>query len=430
MSEFKTIHDCVHRSIKLGGVRRELLELPELQRLANIKQLGLAYLVFPGANHTRLEHSIGTSYVAERIAHALGLPDDEIKLVSTAALLHDVGHGPFSHTLEGVIYRRKGVEHMDITKGIITGEYDIIGEEKRKMLGEERRIQEVLEKHDLKPDCVAELVKETRHVFNWELMSYSREKNKYLTQIIHGPFDADQVDYLLRDAYYTGVAHGTIDFDRLLNTVALESGELCFHRKGLTAIEGMLVARALMYSSVYFHKTVRIAETMLARCVENIGEIKENIQNLVDAELMEYLMRKNERTRKAMVSIRYRKLFKKVYAKNARELSDVERDRLYEISKDWRKRREAEERIARMSKAGEGNVIVDIPIPELLLSEPRIDKTDVKILTENNKPMLSKLSPLAEALRIRNVVDWVVMVSAHPKYREDVEKVVERGLFG
>ncbi|MEM3445061.1 MAG: HD domain-containing protein, partial [Thermoplasmata archaeon] len=235
---------------------------------------------------------------------------------------------------------------------------------------------------------------------------------------------------LLRDAYYTGVAHGTIDFDRLLNTVALENGELCFHRKGVTAIEGMLVARALMYSSVYFHKTVRIAETMLARAVESLDEIEENIQNFVDAELMEYLMRKNERTRKTMVAIRYRKLFKRVYAKNAMELEDAEREALYEISKDWRKRKEAEERIARMSKAGSGNVLIDIPIPELLLSEPRIDKTEVKILSEEGTPaLLSKLSPLAEALRIRNVVDWVVMVSCHPKYRHDVEKVVERGLY-
>lgn len=429
MGEFKTIHDCVHRSIKLGGVRKELLELPELQRLANIKQLGLAYLVFPGANHTRLEHSIGTSYVAERIAQALGLDNEEIKLVSVAAMLHDVGHGPFSHTLENVLYRSKGVEHMDITRGIITGDYDVIGEEKREILGEDRRLPDVLEKHGLEPKRVAELVKETRTLFNWELMSYTKEKNKYLKQIIHGPFDADQVDYLLRDAYYTGVAHGVIDFDRLLNTISLENGELCFHRKGITAIEGMLVARALMYSSVYFHKTVRIAETMLARAVESLEEIEENIQNFVDAELMEYLMRKNERTRRTIVSIRYRKLFKKVYAKNAMELSDEEREALYEISKDWKKRREAEERIARMSKAGNGNVLIDIPIPELLLSEPRIDKTEVKVLTENGVMMLSKLSPLGEALRIRNVVDWVVMVSCHPKYREDVERVVERGLF-
>ncbi|MCX8174353.1 MAG: HD domain-containing protein [Thermoplasmata archaeon] len=430
MGEFKTVHDSVHHSIKIGGVRKELLELPELQRLASIKQLGLAYLVFPGANHTRLEHSIGTSYVAERIAAALGLPEEEIKLVSVAAMLHDVGHGPFSHTLEGVLYRSKGVEHMDITKGIITGEYDVIDGEKRRMLEDERRVPDVLEKYGLSPERVAGLVKETRHVFNWELMSYAAEKTKYLNQIIHGPFDADQVDYLLRDAYYTGVAHGTIDFDRLLNTVALENGEVCFHRKGIAAIEGMLVARALMYSSVYFHKTVRIAETMLARAVEGIGEIEENIQNFVDAELMEYLMRKAERTRKTMVAIRYRKIFKKVYARNARELGDEEREALYEISKDWHRRKEAEERIARMSKVDSGNVIIDIPIPELLLSEPRIDKTEVRVLTDSGATMLSKLSPLAEALRIRNVVDWVVMVSCHPKYRQDVERVVERGLFG
>ncbi|MGB9635740.1 MAG: HD domain-containing protein [Thermoplasmata archaeon] len=429
MSAWKTVQDCVHRSIKLDGVRKELLELPELQRLANIKQLGLAYLVFPGANHTRLEHSLGTSYVAERIGSAIGLDPEESRLVSVAAMLHDVGHGPFSHTLESVLFRRKGMEHMDITKGIITGKYDIVGSAVRKELGETRSVPEVLEKYGIKPEKVAELVKETISVYNWERMMYHEEGTKYLNSLIHGPFDADQVDYLLRDSYYTGVAHGTIDFDRLLNTIQIENGELCIHKKGLSAIEGMLVARGLMYSSVYFHKTVRIAETMLARTVENCKDIEEDVQNFVDAELMEYLMRKNERTRKTMLAIRFRKLFKKVYAKNANELSPDQKEALYKISKNADRRHETEERIARMAGIPDGEIIIDIPIPELLLSEPRIDKTEVKIVWDGGSAMLSKLSPLAEALRIRNVVDWVVMVSCNPKYRIDVEKVVERGLF-
>jgi len=318
------------------------------------------------------------------------------------------------------------MEHMDITKGIITGEYDIIGEEKRRIIGEQRRIVDVLEKHGLKPENVAELVKENRHLFDWERISYTKGKS-YLSQIINGPFDADQIDYLLRDSYYTGVAHGTIDFDRLLNTILLSNGQLCIHRKGLPAIEGLLVARALMYSSVYFHKTVRIAETMLARAVENSN--CQGIEKFVDGELLEYLLSLNGHTREVVLSIRYRKLFKKVYARNARELSESQKEVLYEISKDWHKRREAEERIARMAGARPGDVIIDIPIPELLLSEPRIDKTEVMVVSEQGTAPLSKLSPLAEALRIRNVVDWVVMVSCNPKNIGDVEKVVERGLF-
>lgn len=431
MQNYKIIQDCVHRNIKLDALRKDLLELPELQRLANIKQLGLAYLVFPGANHTRLEHAIGTSYVASRIADALNLNPEEKKIVSAAALLHDVGHGPFSHTLESVLYRTRGVEHMDITKGIITGDYDVIGEDIRKVLGEKQlRVPDVLEHHGVKPEEVAELVKETSHVFDWENLTYAGSKRRYLNEIIHGPFDADQVDYLLRDAYYTGVAHGTIDFDRLLNTIQIEDGNICFNKKGVSAVEGMLVARGLMYSSVYFHKTVRIAETMLSRCVERIRDFEVNVQNFVDAQLLEYLIRKNENARKTVLAIRFRKLFKKVYAKNRSELSDEQREALYEITKDWEKRKMMEEKIARMAHVPEETVIIDIPLPELLISEPRIDKTDVKIIWEGGHTKLSKISPIAEAMKIRNVVDWVVMVSTPEKHRSDVEKVVEKALYG
>ncbi len=119
---YKTIQDTIHGSVKFNGPFLDLLECPEVQRLNEIKQLGLTKLVFPGANHTRIEHSIGTYHVAERMSESLDLSEDEKNTVMAAAFLHDVGHAPLSHTLEAVIADKTGKDHMDVTQEIIKGE--------------------------------------------------------------------------------------------------------------------------------------------------------------------------------------------------------------------------------------------------------------------------------------------------------------------
>ena len=122
----KTINDAIHGQFRIDGVREELLKTPEMNKLSHIKQLGLAHLVFPGAHHTRFEHSLGVSHVSSMMAESLGLDRYETDTVSVAALLHDVGHGPYSHTLEHILHERGGLDHMSITEGIIVGDYDIL----------------------------------------------------------------------------------------------------------------------------------------------------------------------------------------------------------------------------------------------------------------------------------------------------------------
>ena len=114
MTSQKIIHDPVHSSIRLAGVNQRLLESGELQRLGHIKQLGLANLVFPGANHTRLEHSLGTCHIADRLSRELELPEDERVRLTAASILHDVGHGPYSHTLEGAVFSELGFDHVEL----------------------------------------------------------------------------------------------------------------------------------------------------------------------------------------------------------------------------------------------------------------------------------------------------------------------------
>src|SRR6266540_4555650 len=155
----KTITDTVHGTVRLEPLTLELLETLEFQRLNSIRQLGLTYLVFPGANHSRLEHCLGVGYVAGAMERALGLPEDERKLVEAAGLLHDVGHGPYSHTLEHVLSRELAVDHMHLTQRIITGADDNVAPADRAAFSDILRIHQVLAKHGVDPDAVAALIR-------------------------------------------------------------------------------------------------------------------------------------------------------------------------------------------------------------------------------------------------------------------------------
>jgi uncharacterized protein len=295
---FKVIHDSVHGSVKVEGVFLRLLGRPEMQRLHDVHQLGLAHLVFPGANHTRLEHSLGTFHIASKMADSLRLRPDERNEVLAAALLHDLGHPPFSHTLEEVMADRLGVDHIDLSQSMIKGELRSFSDGEMRLLQDTSSAQEVLEEEGISPERVADLVVSPvgpdvpgQSVLEVEEGQAHFGQDNYLHQMIHGPVDADQMDYLLRDAHYTGVAHGAIDLDRLLQTIGVHHGDLVVHKGGVVAVEGLLVARALMYSSVYFHKTVRIAEMMLCKAVEMAdARIVRNLHTDNDGSLSEKLL--------------------------------------------------------------------------------------------------------------------------------------------
>jgi HD superfamily phosphohydrolase len=408
MPDYKIIHDTVHGSIKLQGLFLDLLETPEIQRLHGIHQLGLAYLVFPGANHTRLEHSIGACFVAGRLADALGLNDEEKKLVMAAAMLHDIGHSPYSHTLEMAVHGDLQADHMEITRDIILGERRILSQEYADQ--DRYYIPDLLKKHGLEPKDVASLViGSLADNDSPRIEDYPSQKNqiffnekRYLAQMIHGSIDADQIDFLLRDSHYTGVAHGTIDTDRLIQTVEIFNNDLVVHKRGVPAVEGMLVARALMYTSVYFHKTVRIAELMLARAVELLNEPLGDIHEMIDSELMARMI-KGKTSEEEMEVI-----------KNLREPKN---------------RRRAEMDICTRAGIPDGYVIIDVPEKELKITEPRIRATNVKILDNNRLSPLSRFSPLAKALELREVYDWDIMVSAAPQYMGKVEKVAKKVMF-
>lgn len=438
-TEYKIIHDTVHGPIKLEQPFLSLLETPELQRLNSIHQLGLAYLVFPGANHTRLEHSLGTFNVAMRMARALDLNESERLLVTTAALLHDLGHGPYSHTNEYLYNTRLGISHTDLTRKIIMGDQDILDETKLKILQPSSKVFEILNKYEIDQKTVTELICTSPKEFNGNIdiseglpiQDHQQFFNTrmYLYQLIHSSIDADQIDYLLRDSHYTGVAYGVLDLDRLIQTLEIFNNDLVVSKSGLSAVEGMLVARALMYSSVYFHKTVRIAELMLSRAMERLedDQLKELITKS-EPELMSELYQLGGLQRELATLLTYRKLFKRAYYLKSSEVTEDYKDALQRLDEPT-KRLQLEDELAERISAPEGHIIIDAPVKELKFSEPRIHKTDIKILDETVKP-LAHYTPLAKALRLRTVPEWAVMVATEKKYIEPVTKIAEKVLFG
>ncbi len=432
MAEHKVVHDAVHGSIGFEGVSLSLLEVPELQRLHSIHQLGLAYLVYPGANHTRFEHSLGVFWVAKKICSSLKLSEEESRLVECAALLHDVGHLPFSHTFEFVLHEQFGIDHAEISRRLIRGEETSLSDEDRKVLGKYQTIAATLEKHSIDPKSVATLLEGATPVPSAQRTLHAPKGQthfngkRYLSQLVNGPVDVDQLDYLKRDAHYTGVAYGVIDLDRLLGTLEIFNGDLVIDRRGLNAVEGMLVARALMFSSVYFHKTVRISELMLAKAVEELGKREVAYMHAMnDAGLLAHLAAHGAYQEEVATLIKYRRLYKKAFAISVAELSDEDWGRI-DVLGPIKERRRVETEVAHRAGVDPRHVIIDVPSSELGVSEPRISLTDIRVVDNGKVHMLPRISPIAASLQSRRVHEFAVMVACPAKDREKVARASKR----
>ncbi len=229
----KIFRDPVHDAIVIRDpLFLALVDAPEFQRLRRIRQLGLAYGTYPGAEHSRFSHSLGTYHLACLVARHLGLGPEEERLLCLAALLHDLGHGPFSHVWERTPLAAGS--HEEWTARIIRG-----------------------------PGRVAELL--AREGWQEEVLSLVRGEGGALGSLISGPLDLDRMDYLLRDALFTGATYGRFDVRRLISSLVRAEGEVLVAEKGLASVEEYLLARYFMYWRVYFHKTIRAHEIVLSR---------------------------------------------------------------------------------------------------------------------------------------------------------------------
>jgi HD superfamily phosphohydrolase len=225
----------------------DLIDHPWFQRLRRIKQLGMSHLVYPGALHTRFHHAMGAMFLmgeAIEVIRSKGheITEEEAQAVTIAILLHDIGHGPFSHALEHSI--AEGIHHEEIS---------------------------LLLMHKLNEEFGGKLSLAIKIFTN-------KYKKKFLHQLVSSQLDMDRLDYLKRDSFFTGVSEGVVSSDRILKMLSVHKDELVIEEKGIYSIEKFIVARRLMYWQVYLHKTVVAGEFMLvnilrrAKFLASMGE--------------------------------------------------------------------------------------------------------------------------------------------------------------
>ena len=256
----KIINDPVYGFIRFPepGIM-DIIEHPWFQRLRNIKQMGMAHLVYPGAVHTRFHHSLGACHLMAKALDELKIKDipftDNDRLAARIAiLLHDVGHGPFSHALEHSLVEE--VHHETISHLIM------------------QRLNKDLD--GLLTDAI--------RVFDH---SYPR---KYLHQLVSSQLDVDRMDYLNRDSFYTGVTEGVIGYDRILQMLTVRNGELMVEEKGIHSVEKFIIARRLMYWQVYLHKTVLGAEQLLLNILTRAKELARSGEELFASPALKHFL--------------------------------------------------------------------------------------------------------------------------------------------
>lgn len=246
------LRDPIHGFIERQDRERRIIDTPVFQRLRRIRQLAMANLVYPGAVHTRFDHSIGVMHVTGRVAAQVGLSQDRVEVLRLAALLHDVGHGPFSHVSEDILEK-----YPDESK------YKRVPKSK---------IGEVLSWRIIESD--SELAKHLSPTDKQNIVGVlsGRAGSSMEQQIVSGPLDADKQDYVLRDSYFCGVKYGVFDIDRLIGTLERfqhdEDEELVGSEDGLYGIEQFVIAKYHLTWQVYRHKIRLITDNMIVRALE------------------------------------------------------------------------------------------------------------------------------------------------------------------
>jgi uncharacterized protein len=378
----KFIRDSVHGNLSLNEFEIKVMDSPQIQRLRRIKQLGFISLIYPGANHSRLEHSIGTMFLGSKLADHLELSEYDKNLVRIAALLHDAGHGPFSHVSEAVM----DVHHEALTAEVIknTSLNDII----------------------------------TKEFDPKEIIDIVNGKGP-LGPIVSGELDVDRMDYLIRDSHYTGVAYGVIDVDRIIANLKLKQ-YLILDIKGIQAAEEALVARYQMYPSVYQHHTTRIVNAMFRRCLRRV--FKENILSATDMykyddsdilcmcrNVDESESEENKFIKDIITRLDNRNLLKSICSTRLNEFENPQE--VFEIKKKALDK--CEEEISEDMGIDKDYVIVNLP------EYPRFDEMKTQVSLGNELFHLNDISSIVKALQTArfNYPDICLYIPKEVKYK-------------
>ena len=416
---FEIIRDPLWNNIAVDPLAMRLVDSPAFQRLRYVRQLGLAFLVYPGATHSRFEHALGTYHLARRALALLEergtlgeVARDACSTVRIAALLHDIGHYPFSHALEEI----GALHHEEVARPLITE--GVVADELRRGLGPNA------------PD---------------EIMALIRGKSSSpLQRLISGSLDLDKLDYLRRDAFMCGVPYGEIDVDRLLNSLTVVQGaaglEIGIVEKGLSALESLLFARYQMYRNVYWHHAVRSATAMYKRLVAdamNAGSLDaRTLAGFTDEGLLHELARRAPSP--LLSALRERRLYKRVFQCPA---ADLPPEAAEWIADDPALTRRAEDALAGELGLGRGELLLDYPTKTQMLGldiPVQRRNGDVRRLTTHGEDALN-LTKLAE--EFYRSARWLRIFACRPvelgrerafalvaRPRAEVERQLARGV--
>jgi HD superfamily phosphohydrolase len=450
------LRDPIHGYHALSSIDFTFLDLPPLQRLRYISHLGFVDKIYPGANHTRFEHSIGVAAVAERIMKTLSekhksitprlaIDESEIWTAKIAGYLHDIGHLPFSHASEAIF------EALDIPKianvalelGDTYAPHELFSYLMAKTEFIQERISTVSKQKRLSLDA---------QQISKAILGIPKGEKRYLSDIIHSSIDADRIDYLLRDGYYTGVPHGHVDIDHLARSFcAIERGKsiwLGIEERGLEAVEALYSSRDVMYPTVYLHHTSRIAEAMLKHTLffaHRDGKI--NLLNLLcmnDAQLMAKLGEIGYRD--IADRFLFRRFHKRIMLIRARDIEckgkaidellrkgneNIKKSvgRINEYFSSWKHVVDLETEIISKSKLKEGQVLIDIPKNFIGLpkTEEELDPEDYLPvrLRRGDSEKIWRLSPIIYGIETlsKSMRSCVIVAADSSLKKESIEQV-------
>jgi hypothetical protein len=341
-SYWSEIKDPVHGYVYITEEEKTVIDSYTVQRLHRLRQLAGAEYVYPGANHTRFEHSIGVMYLAGRVAEnpyiSQLVNENEIATIRIAGLLHDVGHGPFSHVFEQLLEKELDKTHEDITTWII----------------KHSELKDILKKKGYKPDDVSKLAVGKLH----------KPSKAFLDQIISSAVDVDKQDFVVRDTHHTGAEYGFIDIFRLIHTLDVMEGNLAVDVGALSALESLIIARIESFKSIYFHRVGRAAQIMLALAMEKantdlgLTDFKTPEEYLAMDDYTVWTMLKNCKKSSSIIkNLERRKLLKCAYERTFYEKDTV----VSSIFSREANRKQLQIDIAETAKLDAEAVIIDVP---------------------------------------------------------------------
>ena len=395
------IIDPIHDFVRVYDNELKIIDTPIFQRLRRIRQLSGAHLIYPGAQHTRFEHSLGVMHIASMAGQALAekgiVSSDDIQNLRLAGLLHDIGHGPFSHLFEEIFEEKRKISHEDLGRDIIL----------------KTEIGDIISKNGFDKKLITKL-------------AFGDSKFQFMNEIISGVLSADIMDYLLRDGYFTGAEHAKIDHHRLTYSLNVYKNKLALDKSSLVNFETMMISRFQMFKAVYFHKTIRAGEVMLLEAMDlaedelglssmNLDEYLKLSDDVILAKLLNLPEHNSKLKASKKIATNYlnRNLFKSVFESTLTGKA-ITKKRMHELRGE----------ISKKSKIDINEIFVDSSnTPSIPLSPSKKESKSI-ILLENNGNKTTAKEMLISQIQLVSVMSGfmkILRVYTPAKNRKKVE---------